>query len=412
MGHRRDRAPVRGWSLAQLFGLTVGLLVILLGFLFTLVFRGSQDAILESSEQQRKLVSQRIADSVAAYLGQAEASIVDLQREIQGATLDLKDFTAIEAALYADLINHPNLTEVTVTYGWDDGWDADGNLRLLPGHRGQISVYRPDPAGKKINTRELSWANGGFEVRARRRGDADAFDSVPLKLVHPTTPPQDPTQDPTFTTPARQDLFGAGQPVWSDLAWTEMDKALPPAQRRVEVSVQKAITNRRGGFLGVVRVGIQAQRLDQCTRGTGLDPGDKHQVFLCDAQGRLITRVSPHDTIEEMGDDLRVHPSDPPPAIAAALHLPILGQVSADTPQQHGSFDLGGETFLTTFRYLSNTQDWIAGIVVPKSYYLGNLEDSRRRLLIAFLAIDVLLLVGGIGSLRFMRQGMHQITNE
>src|SRR6476469_7700441 len=63
------------------------------------------------------------------------------------------------------------------------------------------------------------------------------------------------------------------------------------------MTVQKAIfgNNRHGGarFIGVLRAGIVSAALDRL--GIAPPAGDPHRLFLCDANGRLVTRLAPED---------------------------------------------------------------------------------------------------------------------
>ena len=93
----------------------------------------------------------------------------------------------------------------------------------------------------------------------------------------------DPTRHATFTTPSRPEFHGRA--LWSDLAFYEPDGALPEAERRRVVSVQKALWSPGGAFIGVVRVALQSDRIDELAHIQVDDDagnGDDHVVFLCD----------------------------------------------------------------------------------------------------------------------------------
>jgi hypothetical protein len=72
------------------------------------------------------------------------------------------------------------------------------------------------------------------------------------------------------------------------------------------VTLQKAVTDGRGQFLGVVRVGLLAQELDALVHQGAIAP---HMTFLCDGQGRLVTRTALGDPLRAFGDQLRVVPT-------------------------------------------------------------------------------------------------------
>ena len=62
------------------------------------------------------------------------------------------------------------------------------------------------------------------------------------------------------------------------------------------MTVQQAIIHPDGKFIGVLRVGLLTSQLDhiaQRSRGfrENADGGDAHVVFVCDTDGRLVTRA-------------------------------------------------------------------------------------------------------------------------
>jgi hypothetical protein len=86
---------------------------------------------------------------------------------------------------------------------------------------------------------------------------------------------------------------------------------------------------------------------------------------------------------------------------------------SAKTCQSYqGIFRDNGQEFLTTFRILPGTQDWLVGIVVPRAFYLGKLVAIRNRLLAVSLGVMLLLVVAGMAILRSVKRAQGQITRE
>src|SRR4029077_9225574 len=189
---------------------------------------------------------------------------------------------------------------------------------------------------------------------------------------------------------------------------------LPPSQRRAEVSVQQTMTDADGEFVGVLRVGLLTQQLDRAVQLRLATNGqnDPHRIFICDAQGRLVTPLSPSDRLQGVNDDLRIAPKNLPPEVAGALANPMLRAVGETMPSMSGHFRLNGEEFLTTFRALPETQGWIVGIVVPRSYYLGRLALIRNRLLVISLGLISALFAGGALVLRRVKGSLAQIVNE
>jgi len=203
----------------------------------------------------------------------------------------------------------------------------------------------------------------------------------------------------------------------SDLHWSQIDAELPESQGRVEVSVQQVITDSEGAFLGVLRVGLFAQQLDKEMRLNLAPEGknDPHRIFLCDLDGRLITRVMPEDRVVETGEDLqdlRVASTNLPNEIKTALADPRIQSLSAESPTFSGHFRSDGEEYLCTFRKLEGTLGWVVGIVVPRSHYLGKLAGMRDRLLAGSLGIMLLIVAVGSLILRGVKRAQAQIINE
>src|SRR6266496_202399 len=409
----RESRFVKAITLGQAFVLSLLGLATALSLLFYIVFHGSRETIIESSERIRDGASREISERVTNLLSKAPAAVQQFQREVNGGLVDARDLLAIEPALFTLLLSDRDIGEVTLTYGDKIGFDDDGALQLAARSRGQLSgVHTPNTKGEdQFWSRHIHEEVDGFVADRRELEPTPRFATLPSRRES-GAPIPDPTLHPTFTTPAREDF--SGQLLWSDLHWSQLDVELPESQRRAEVSVQQVITDAAGKFAGVLRVGLLTQQLDRAVRIPLAPAGkpDPHRIFICDAEGRLITPVTPSDRLQEFGEDLRIAPATLPPEIVRALADPKLRAVGEGTPNISGHFRFNGEEFLTTFRALPETQGWIVGIVVPRAYYLGKLTAIRQRLLSISLGIMALLVVGGTLVLRRVKWALGQIAKE
>jgi len=409
----RESRFVKAITLGQAFVLSLLGLATALSLLFYIVFHGSRETIIESSERIRDGASREISERVTNLLSKAPAAVQQFQREVNGGLVDARDLLAIEPALFTLLLSDRDIGEVTLTYGDKIGFDDDGALQLAARSRGQLSVvHTPNTKGEdQFWSRHIHEEVDGFVADRRELEPTPRFATLPSRRES-GAPIPDPTLHPTFTTPAREDF--SGQLLWSDLHWSQLDVELPESQRRAEVSVQQVITDAAGKFGGVLRVGLLTQQLDRAVRIPLAPAGkpDPHRIFICDAEGRLITPVTPSDRLQEFGEDLRIAPATLPPEIVRALADPKLRAVGEGTPNISGHFRFNGEEFLTTFRALPETQGWIVGIVVPRAYYLGKLTAIRQRLLSISLGIMALLVVGGTLVLRRVKWALGQIAKE
>jgi adenylate cyclase len=402
-------------TLGQVFTLSLLALAAALGVLFYIIFHATGAAVVESSEQLRDRASREISGRVMAFLAKAPNAVRQIQLTLNRGLVDCRDAHALEAALFAPLLADPDIGEMTFTYGRRTGFDANGAIQLEAAGRGQLSVVRtPDkPDGEKLWSQHVHEEAGAYVADRRELGSAENSASQPVTRETGTAI-ADPTTHPTFTTPASKEFYG--RLLWSDLHYSQLDAGIPEAQRRVEVSVQQVITDAAGEFAGVLRVGLLARQLDRAVQfdtGGGNTP-DAHRVFLCDAQGRVITRGVATDRVAEIDDDLRIPANALPEPFAEALAEPRLARAGTELPVISCQFIRGGEEYLTTFRALppGQTQDWIVGIVVPRSFYLGKLSAMRGRLLLVALAIIALVVAGGAMILRGVKRAQSQIVDE
>jgi adenylate cyclase len=400
-------------TLGQVFALSLLALAAVLALLFYLVFQLSRETIIESSERIRDGASREIGERVTSFLAKAPDAVEQFQQEVDRGLVDARDPLAVEPALFGLLLSTRDITEITLTYGRRTGFDERGALQLAATSRGQVSAVRAmnDKGEARLWSRHIHQENGAFVADQRELEPTSRFSALPLRRQSGAVI-SDPTLHATFVTPAREDF--SGRLLWSDLHWSQLDAELPEAQRRVEVSVQQAVTDEAGEFLGVLRVGLLTQQLDRAVQLNLAPAGqtDPHRIFICDSAGHLVTRLSPSDQLQDFDGDLRVTPVSLSPEIAGALADPKLRAVDENSPSSSGHFHFNGQEFLTTFRALPETQGWIVGIVVPRAYYLGRLSAIRDRLLAASLGIMALLIAGGTFILRRVKRGLAQIVKE
>jgi adenylate cyclase len=395
------------FTLSQLFVANLLTVTAALAGLFAVVFLSTRATIIESSEQMREGASRQVEERVRAHLAAAPAALDVIQQEIDQHLLAADDLARPETRLEFErafktlLVSQPEIDEVTLTYARMRGFDDEGKILLEDEPRGQLSVTRPRNANDGLATQTVTRRGDRFTAEWQTKGSAPV-------------PVPDPTRHDTFTAAAERENYG--EILTSDLQYSPLDTDVPEPQRRIEVSVQRVLKDAAGHFIGVLRVGQIAQ-LEDAVKLQLAPPGqrDPHRIFLCDREGRLITRLGPRDQWrEEENDlhDLRVAAVDLPPEIKAALAQPALREVDDDQPLVSGSIHVGAEEYLTTFRALQETQEWIVGIVVPRSYYLGRLAAMRDQLLLMAAAIIFGLLLAGSVILRSVRRAHAHIRRE
>ena len=395
-------------TLGQILLLSFLGLAAALGLVFAIVLNETRASIMTSSERVREQASREIGERVVRFLATAPDTVAALQEQIKLGLIDANDPKAVETALFSLLLAKKQIGEISFTRADQTGFDENGAAQLAARPRWQISVVRSESASgeEQFWSRHVYPENSGFVAERQTLEPASSATTPPSTKVTAI----DPTTHLTFATPASREF--QGELLWSDLHWSELDTAQREEERTVEVSVQQTIFDAAGKFAGVARVGLLAEQLDRVVqlRLTSMDEHDPHLIFLCDLEGRLITRGVSSDTVTLSGDDLRLSPPDLPSEIAHALADSKLNAIGGHTHSGH--FRQNGREFLTTFRALPGTQDWLVGIVVPREFYLGKLVTIRNHMLIALSVVMLLLSAGAIAILRSIKYAQEKITRE
>jgi len=369
----------RSWTLGRALSLALAGLALVVALLLGLLLRRWGDSLLAASERLREAASRSAEAMVTRTLGGAEAALGDVEKQARSGALNLADPLSVERALFALLLGNGDLSEVTLTGARKIADDPE--VLFAAEGRWQMSVFREGTEPSRIVTCYSHQEGRKIVVELRSRPPGSSrFQAVPFARTDPQG--EDPTQHLTFTTTVSERRLSP-DPLWTDLHYAELDKRLPEAERRVVVTVMKVLEDESGRFLGVIRVGLLASRLEEVTRlrVEEKDPADPHRVFVADWEGRLITRVWPDQAFEDQDSDLRPAARMVPEELRAALAHPAFRNVSAEHPQASGRFEVGGRTFLFSALDLAGAQDWRVGIVVPEDHYLGDLQRARRVLL-------------------------------
>jgi adenylate cyclase len=380
-------------SLGRLFLLGTLGIALAVGVAFYALLESSRQSILLRSDALRERAAAQIDQSISSELGVAATTLEEVERSIRLGVLDPAAPDAVEARLFTEIEDRPTLSDVTVTRAKFTGYDDKGYAIFDPEGRWQISVFRATAEpGSAVFTRKVAMQGGRWFTQVRKRPPGGAL----LSASYQDEPlASDPTLHDTFAEPTRRDYHGKA--IWSDLAWSELDSALPESDRRVVVTLQKAVDDKPGRFAAVVRVGLLTRTIDALPR---MQSQDSERVLLCDGKGRLVARLAPDDRIASTADDLRVVPAYEPPEVAAALAR----------PGRSGSLVVDGVRYLVTFQSLANSQGWLTAILVPEDFYTRDLRALRDRLLGGLLVVTVVVLAGGGLLMRRVRLSLGDVV--
>lgn len=374
--------------------------------------KSSRTSILAKADDLREQAASRVEGMLAGELGRAGSALDDVEGGVRSGAIPITDERALEAALFTRALADPHIEEITFTHATGVGFDASGEALLAREGRWQVSVLRG--ADGRLTTRVTESGAEGFVVRVRNRAPGGGFDSARLE---PVGAAKDPTTHLTFLVLAARDQ--RGRAAWSDLHYAEADQALPEARRSV-VSVQKAIVDRDGQFLGVLRVAILAEQLDALARESidndARDPQRIAVMAVSEATNRvsLVSRVHPNDQLVVTDGDLRVVAAPMPPELVALQSSPLVRSLNPDHPMAKGVIDVEGARWQATLRELSigsgGTRGWFVALLVPEEHYTRDFERDSRQLLVAFGATLALVLVIGALMLASVRRGLGEIV--
>jgi adenylate cyclase len=376
------------------------------------VVSSSRQAVLATAQEFRRETAVRVGREVEAYRGGARQALADVQALVARGALDPDDTEAVETQLFAALLRNPDLDELTLTRADGTGFDADGWRTLAPVPRWQLSLVREGPPdAPRLVSRRVVAAGGAWRAERRERPAGGALREGAWQA--PPAAPEDPTAHPTFRVPASRDAVaeaaGDGPGLWSDLHPPERDAEGGRSGSRLVVTVMRVLERRDGHFLGVLRAGLARDRLDRLAAVGDAGALAGHRLFLCDEQGRLLTRLAPSDVLREEADAWRVAPASPSPELEAALAHPALAEVSEASPHQAARFEAGGRAWLVTYLALAHSQGWRLGILVPEDRYTGALAATRMRLVGGGALLVALAAAGGALALRALRRGLGAI---
>jgi adenylate cyclase len=407
-------ASVRRATLAQIFVLATGAILLVLALSLGLFLRAAQRSILDLSERSRRSAAQRIEGEVARALGTATDALAHVSQSFGSGALSPDEMRALEVALYTELKNLPHLAEVSFVRAHLLGYDSAGEARLAARGRFQLSAIRSSNGA--LVTRLIREENGEFVAQTRDRPLGSAFDQVPFV---DSGPAQDPTRQATFSVPIANK--NTGRVLWSDLHYSEIDAGLP--NPRVVLSVQQAVLDPRGSVLGVLRVALLTTDLDAISklRVDSGNPNDLHRIALLAVspsgarRARLVARLSANDRIELVGQDLRFVPDRPTPEMAELLASPLMRDLDPEHPNAEGEFRVNGQRYLATLRELSvaegGTEGWLVAILVPVLYYTKDLRGLARLLSLVFgVTLLAIILIGAL-TLRVVERGLARVVH-
>ena len=336
------------FSLLQVFALAAAAMLVLGAVLLYALFEVSQNAVMAGAVKVQDQAAERVRNDVEAARDAERRAVRHVEEIVRLGVLDPKDPVAVEQALFSEIIARPELTELTLTGADRTGVDRAGAPVFGADNRWQVSVFREgDEEEGAFITRRIVGQNGGFVELLRKRPPGGAFDSAELA---PAGPAPDPTMSFTFLVPAEKQWGTSdSEPTWSDLHFE--NTSADDRDQHLRVTAMRVVRGKDGSFVGVARAAIHTRWLDRDTRKAEVHlEVPRAFVFICDEQGRLISRIHESDVIapsDGAEGDLRVM-TPPPEPVRQALAGQAVRRVAPGSKEvEH--FRAGGEEYIASF---------------------------------------------------------------
>ncbi len=425
-------APLKRLTLSGFFALAIAAVAVAVAISMTLLAARSRRVVLEESDKLQLAASQRIEQSVTAELDRAINAVRDLERGITTGVIPLADPLGMEAPLLTRLLADDHLEELTFTRAALESYRDDGEAVLLPEPRFQVSVRRSPDYTLSTHLVTAEPPATSFTAAVRVHNFSTVFPSSPLVAAGATP---DPTTDLTFSVAASQSLRSF--PVWSDLHYSEADRAMLAEERRVVLTVQQSIfapvrppgapsssvVLDEGALLGVLRAGLLTRDLDAIAQlrpdPQSQDPQRVAIIARAPSGGfRLVTRPAPDDRITSIEGELRVAAAALPPELAALL-APTTAAALAERLDKAerritAVLDVDGVPWRLSLAKLPGVVGGITGwaiavLVVEEHYTRGVAATWRGIQWASAIALLVLVLIGGV-ALVLVRRDLAKIV--
>jgi adenylate cyclase len=412
----------RRLSLARLFGATLAAVAVVVGLAFVVFVHRAELSAARTAQAGREEVAKRVHAAVVFELGRATRALDHVDHGVRSGAISIDDDRSLEASLFLEALADDHIAEVTFTRATLEGYASDGTARIARSGRRQVSVTRTTDGPLVTRVTKRRDDGDSFDVFERKQRSDGAFALTPSDGALSHGDGHDPTGHATFEMLVLK--RNRGRTIWSDLHHAEQDENLPLAERRIALTVQKALDDASGTFVGVARVGLLTHELDELPRAVRAGPDDPHVVALFavpeDEGGRpaLVARLDPSDRFVTIGDDVRVVSDRPPPAVAALVASPLMRGLDPEHPNRDGALEVGSERYLATLREISaapgGTTGWFVAVLGPEAYYTRDLRALERSFAAGFAVTLALVIAIGALTVRALRRGlnaaMHSLT--
>jgi len=184
----------------------------------------------------------------------------------------------------------------------------------------------------------------------------------------------------------------AGRPIWSEIFVSTTDGELTTTK-------STPIYNPDGSFQGVAGINISLKQIKQFMQA--IRPSDKWNVFLVEANGKLVATTSDESVFQKNGNLIKrfevSQSKDSRLQKAGLLIQEKFGGFQNLQTSQLIEFESNGEKYLLSTHKLSKDLqlDWSLGIVVPKSIYMQEIDaNNQATFVIILIMLGVNILIG------------------
>lgn len=329
----------------------------------------SRQAAMDLASQLRDEISSRIVDHVQSFLDTPHAVNAINARVIHDDPALADDSEALTKRFQEQIALFPSIS--SLNFGNTRGGLVNSGREILDDSRYVI-------------------VTDNFEAGRFRKFSITEQASAQQEIL--SLPHFDARTRPWYT-----DAVAAGEEVWSEIfnLFTERDMA---------ISDSRPVFSPNGELLGVLSAELFLSRLDRFLQT--LDMGTSGLAFILEPAGRVVATSVPIEeksfAVDEERPDLRECSH---PVIQQAASAMLGNPGSTVQKIRDLDFTIDDERYFLRVTPLSDPHgiDWLIGVILPESDFMGRIEHSNRITLgITGLAIGMIVIAGSIMARRIL----------
>jgi HAMP domain-containing protein len=338
-----------------------------------LAFRSGQQAVEELATEVSTEVAANIEKEVTSYLTRTSMVAAAFSAEVASGGIDIKDTADLRQTLWQ--LTRSDLVDQTLYYGNESG-------EFVYSHY-QDGQSRIDLRDKTTDFRRTPYYTDDAGKITQQLPDSE-YDNESYNTY-------DPRKRDWY-----KDAVATKEVAWSDVY-------IAKGIERLTLTHSTPILNSASQVQGVFGVDVYLFELSNFLKNLAISPNA--HTFVIETSGTLIATSSEYGTDHDEATLVAAVDSPDPLVRATANHLlKTFGNLNQADNQYAFTFEIEGEKQLAhVYRLRALGIDWLMGVTIPQSDYMGNIKETTRRTVLIGLAVT------GIASLLSLAAALYII---